>query len=60
MVAQLGIVHPPVPFFVNIGADQAGLIPQYTECFTIQRTFYGSSALTQDQVLLTINMMSSK
>ena len=32
MVVQLGIVHPPVPFYVNVEIDQAGLIPQwYTE-----------------------------
>ena len=29
MVVQLGIIHPPVPFFVNVEADQAGLIPQW-------------------------------
>ena len=29
MVAQLGIVHPPVPLFVNVRAGQAGLIPQW-------------------------------
>ena len=32
MVVQLGIVHPPVPFYVNVEVDQADPIPQwYTE-----------------------------
>ena len=29
MVVQLGIVHPPVLFFVNVKVDQADLVPQW-------------------------------